>query len=220
MFLFAFFYSLAFLAGTFVVWRLFRSQDYEEEKAIDLVVLGTLVGIFVGRFVFVVSANFSVESILHWPNNFSRGVDIWDSLLFFRNGGLSLETGILAFFLFALLYLRRHKWPFFPALDFLSYGMAVARPMLEVSRFVSGFSFYYYFSILIALFTLLVLTLIRQRAYSRARLLVIFLLSTAKPILALTSVIVFYIIEGKEHTAEFWQGFRKGLHEKVRTLGS
>lgn len=219
------FYLLAFLVGAFIVWRLFRSQDYEEEKAIDLVVWGTLVGILGGRLASVIISNFSVESVLHWGRRFPMEVDILEIFLLFRNGGFSLEAAVLTFSLFAIFFLRRQKWPFFPALDFLSLGAATARPMLVLRQFTSSvfLTFHssvltsFFFSLFLSLLVVLLMALIWRRFYSQGRLFALFLLSSLRPILALTAVTVFYMIEGRDITADFIQGFKEGVNMSQKT---
>ncbi|MBM4402350.1 MAG: prolipoprotein diacylglyceryl transferase [Candidatus Cloacimonetes bacterium] len=200
------FYLIAFFAGTFVVWKLFRKENYEEEKVIDLVLFSTLVGIFAGRFFYLFSTINNQQSTI---SNF------FTSLFLFSNGGFNFDAGIFASLLFTFYFLHHHKWPYFPALDFLSIGAFVAALVVQVGFFIATPSIRYLLFTFYFLLFAFALFFLRQYYYKKGRIFALALLATLRLPLVLTGAVSFYIIEGREYVAEFIRGFKEGMRKKI-----
>lgn len=172
-----------------------------------MVLFATLVGIFVGRVFYLFPTINNQQSTI---SNF------FVSLFLFTNSGFNFNAAVFAFLLFTFFFLRRNKWPYFPAFDFLSLGAAVATSIVQVGFFIAVPSirhllFTFYFLLLtFALFFL------HQYYYKKGRIFTLALLVTLRLPLVLTGLISFYIIDGKENVKEFAEGFREGVRGKIR----
>lgn len=197
------FHFAAFFLGIFTVWKLFREKDFDEEKVLDLIFLGMLTAIVTGRAVFVA---------LNWSTYAGNLLGI----LNFADGGFNLEASILFFLLLATCFLHLAKWPFFPSLDYLALGGVVGSLVLSTGEIVlitvSGFGQMRIYALLLLKFLVLGLAvLVFKKYYRHTAVLMFFLISTFKPILVLTGILVFGMVNGRNLWQEFTEGFRQGF---------
>lgn len=108
---FGLFLSASFIYATFLVWRLARAWDLNEEKVLDLVVLTFLGGFLAARIYFI---------LIHWEF-FSS--DLVKALLLIKYPGLSFWGGFLGGLGVVLLFSKRLKLDFLQVADIGSVGL-------------------------------------------------------------------------------------------------
>lgn len=123
---FGFFLSLGFLAGAFLVWRLSRAWDFDEEKILDLVLLSFFGGLLGGRIYFV-ATNFD-----------SFGVDAYKILFFTKYPGLSLWGGFLGGFLTLYIFSKKLKVEFLKVADIIAVGFLSGLILGDIGCFLSA----------------------------------------------------------------------------------
>lgn len=107
---FGLFLSLAFVYSTFLVWRLARAWDLNEERILDLLVL-----VFLGSLVFS-----RIYFVLQNLNLF--GFDLFKMVLFTKYPGLSFWGGFLGGWLTLYAFAIRFKLDFWQMADVASVG--------------------------------------------------------------------------------------------------
>lgn len=108
---FGLFLSFSFLYATFLVWRLARAWDLNEEKVLDLLVLTFLGGFLASRVYFVIVnlEFFSLDPVKALLITKYPGLSLWGGLL----GGLGILT----------IFAKRLKLDFLQILDITSVGL-------------------------------------------------------------------------------------------------
>lgn len=110
---FGLFLGLGIFFGSFTVWRIARSFDFEVEKVLDLIFLTLGAGFIFSRLVFVLS-NFEV-------------FDSFTKIFFInRYPGLSFWGGFLGGFLTLWWFSKRSRIAFFQAADIAMIGFFIA----------------------------------------------------------------------------------------------
>ncbi len=107
---------LSFVAGVFVVWFVGRKHYYDEEKLIDFVVFTSVVGV-----------------VSWWLAGYVG--------LVVQDGGLSgwrLLAVTFAVIAFAVYYLHRIHWPFWPPLGFLWLGVSMVWMLIRLADLLYG----------------------------------------------------------------------------------
>lgn len=107
---FGLFLALGFLYGTFLIWRLARAWDLDEEKILDLILLSFFGGLIGARIYFV---------LLH-PAFFTQ--DLVRVALITRYPGFSFWGGVLSGSLILYLFSRRLKINFWQIGDIAAVG--------------------------------------------------------------------------------------------------
>ena len=123
---FGLFLALAFLLATFLVWRLARAWDLNEEKILDLVLL-TFFGSLIGARIFFVSLNFD-----YFAPSLSR------ILLITSYPGLSFWGGLLGGWLTLLFFTKRFKLDFLQIADLAAIGLLGGLILGDVGCFLGG----------------------------------------------------------------------------------
>ncbi len=107
---FGFFLTIAFLLGIFLVWRLSRAWDLDEEKILDLILLTFLGGLIGARIYFVI-------------NNLNFfGLDLLKIILIPKYPGFSFWGGFLGGWLTLYFFVRKFKMDFWLVADIASIG--------------------------------------------------------------------------------------------------
>jgi phosphatidylglycerol:prolipoprotein diacylglycerol transferase len=110
--------TLAFILGTFIVWREGKRQGYNEEKILDLAVTVLVTG-FIGARLYYVILNWS-----DFASNLLKVLMVWE-------GGLAFHGALAGGIIGAWYFIKKAKWPFFQVADFavlgLTFGQAVGR---------------------------------------------------------------------------------------------
>lgn len=107
---FGVFLGLGFLSGIFLIWRLSRAWDLDEEKVLDLTVLASLTGLFGARIYFVLE---------NWPIFSDKLLNI---IVFTRAPGFSFLGGLLGGVLGLMYFTKRFKVDFWQFADIASVG--------------------------------------------------------------------------------------------------
>lgn len=110
---FGFFLTLGFLVGLFIVWRLSRVYDIDEEKTLDATLMSFFGGLIGARALFTV---FNLNTL----NSLAKVVEIN------RFPGLMLLGGLIAAPLVLWLLCQRLKLSFFQMADLLIVGFLAA----------------------------------------------------------------------------------------------
>jgi phosphatidylglycerol---prolipoprotein diacylglyceryl transferase len=126
---FGFFLALAFLFATFLVWRLARAWDLDEEKILDLILLSFFGGI-IGARIFFVLLNFEAFSD-----------NLMKILLVTRYPGLSFWGGLLGGWLTLYFFLRRKRLDFWQYGDIASVGFLGGMILGNIGCFLGGCGF-------------------------------------------------------------------------------
>lgn len=108
---FGVFLALGFLLGIFLIWRLSRAWDLDEEKVLDLILL-TFIGGMIGARVF-----FTIEN---WQYFISSPLNV---ILVNQVPGFSFWGGFLGGWLILYFFARRKRLDFWQLADIASVGL-------------------------------------------------------------------------------------------------
>lgn len=125
---YGFFLALAFLVGTFVIWKEGRKKNFDEEKVLDFILISILGGLLVGRILFV---GFNWEL---FATNLTAIVLFWNIPGFY---GLGIVVGSL---ISGVLYLRKQRWPIFDVYNITVIGLLLAQVFERIGFFLSTVS--------------------------------------------------------------------------------
>lgn len=120
------FLALAFLVGSFLVWRKGREENFDLEPLMDAVFLASAAAFLGARILFVV---FQPHKSLALAFNFSK----YPGFSYF--GALFAGVFLLRFFA------HRRKWDFYKLSDVLVFGLLPAHILIRIGNFLDG-SFY------------------------------------------------------------------------------
>lgn len=118
--------ALGFLLGIFLIWRLSRAWDLDEEKVLDLTLL-TLIGGLVGGRIYFVFEHFQV---------FSQHI-LW-IFAFYKYPGFSFWGGIIGGVLTLYFLVRRKKMSYLQLLDIASVGVVGSLILSNLGCFLGG----------------------------------------------------------------------------------
>lgn len=120
------FLVLGFLMGVFLIWRLSRAWDLDEEKILDITLLTILGGLIGARIYFVL---WHLQFFLSNP----LGV-----LLFYKYPGFSFWGGVVAGFLALYFFTRRKNQDFWMIADIASVGFLGGLILADLGCFLGG----------------------------------------------------------------------------------
>ncbi len=121
------FLSLGFLMGIFLVWRLCRAWDLDEERTLDLMLLTFLGGFFGARMYFV------IEHL----QVFSSPLNV---ILINKVPGLSFWGGVLGGWLTLYFLARKKHMNFWQLADIASVGLLGGLILSDIGCFLGGCS--------------------------------------------------------------------------------
>lgn len=122
---FGLFLGLALLFSTFIIWRIGRVYDLDEEKVVDLVLLTFFGGFITARIYYV---------IFH-PGLFSD----WTRIFLINNyPGLSFWGGFLGGIFVLWFFVKRFKLHFWQIADFASVGIFLGLSLSSIGCFFGG----------------------------------------------------------------------------------
>lgn len=122
---FGFFLALGFFAAAYVLWRLSKTYDVNEEKMLDILIL-TFFGAIIGARAYYI--------IFHW----SMVTDISRMVLINRYPGLSFWGGLIGALVTFNLLARRIKNNFWQILDFGAVAAMIGLAFGDTGCFLSG----------------------------------------------------------------------------------
>lgn len=123
---FGFFLSLGFIYGSFLVWRLSRAWELNEEKILDLIIL-TFFGGLLGSRLFFVSLNFDFFK-----------EDLFKILLITKYPGINFWGGLLGGWLTLYFFSRRLKFSFLQVADLAAVGLLGGLILGDIGCFLGG----------------------------------------------------------------------------------
>lgn len=201
-------YFLTYLAALFFVWSSLSKKGYDEERILDWAIFGSLFALLGGRLVYVFS------HLSFYSGNLREVMNFGDR-------AITPEGFVFSFAFFTFILFRYWHWPIFPALDFASTAACFFSFMIFLTSLVVNFylkqlipDFAWFFGTIFFV-GLSLSAVVLQKFYSSGRLTSIFLLSTLRLPLALTGVILFFIIEGGNLCRQFYQGFKTGIRSQL-----
>lgn len=122
---FGVFLVLAFLLGTFILWREGQKQGYNEEKLLDMAVVSIFSG-FIGARVYYVLTNW-----VYYSGRLSDAFKFWE-------GGLAFHGALLGGGIGVWWFTRRNKWPFLQVADFASLAVLLGEIIGKIGSFLNG----------------------------------------------------------------------------------
>ncbi len=125
---YGFFLTLAYIVGTFILWREGKRQGYQGEKLLDLSLLSLIAALIGGRLYY---------AAFHF--NLFRGELL--SILAFWEGRASFYGAFFGVLVVGALLTRRWKWPFFQVADFAVLAGLCAFAIGKVGAFFAGVDF-------------------------------------------------------------------------------
>ncbi len=123
---FGVFLALGFLLGVFLIWRLSRAWDLDEEKVLDLTLLTFLGGLIGARFYFV------IEHWNYFAINFSKAI------LFYKFPGFSFWGGVLGGWLTLFYFSKRFKLDFWQIADIAAVGFLGGLILSDIGCLLGG----------------------------------------------------------------------------------
>lgn len=125
---FGFFLAVAFLAGIFLIWRLSRAWDLDEERVLDLTLL-TFLGGLIGARLYFVTQNLSFFTS-----------DLLRIFLIPKYPGFSFWGGFLGGWLSLYFFARKYKLDFWHIADIASIGFLGGLIFADIGCFLGGCS--------------------------------------------------------------------------------
>lgn len=125
---FGFFLALAFLFGTFLVWRIARAWDLPEEKILDLIILSFFGGL-IGSRIFFVSLNFEYFS-----------GDLLKTVLVTKYPGMNFWGGLAGGWLTLFVLSKRLRLNFWQMADLAAVGLLGGLIFGDIGCFLGGCS--------------------------------------------------------------------------------
>ena len=122
---FGLFLTLGFLMAAFIVWRLARIYDLNEEKMLDLAILVFLGGLLGARIYFVIT---------HW----GLFEDVGKAILVNRYPGLSFWGGFAGGIIALKIFAERNKLNFWQVADFAAVGFILGLAFGDLGCFLGG----------------------------------------------------------------------------------
>lgn len=120
------FLGLGFLAGIFLIWRLSRAWDLDEEKVLDLAILTSLSGVVGARIYFV------LENWSYFAN------DLLKIIIFTRYPGFSFLGALIGGILGLMYFTKRFKVDFWQFADIASVGFLAGVILGDIGCFFGG----------------------------------------------------------------------------------
>ena len=118
--------SLGFLFGVFLIWRLSRAWDLNEEKVLDFTIL-TFIGGLIGARIYFILENFGIF-----------GADFLKWILIHKYQGFSFWGGVFGGILALKLYSKKFRINFWQAFDFAAVGFLGGLIFLSLGCFLGG----------------------------------------------------------------------------------
>ena len=115
-----------FAFGLFLIWRLSRAWDLDEEKSLDLTILTFLGGLLGARIYFC---------IVNWPLFLSNPLSI---LVLYKAPGFSFWGGLLGGSITLYFFARRFRQDFWMALDIAAIGFIGGLIFANLGCFLGG----------------------------------------------------------------------------------
>ncbi len=118
--------ALGMLAGLFIALRESKRKGLNTDKALDLLIYTLIAAVVGARLYYIIAFNFKfyLENPLQ--------------IFAVRNGGLSIQGGIIAGALFAFLYARKNKLPFLRIADAFAPGIVMGQIIGRIGCDVFG----------------------------------------------------------------------------------
>lgn len=123
---FGFFLALGFVFGIFLVWRLCRAWDLDEERSLDLTLLTFLGGLLGARVYFAV---LNLQYFIASPANL---------IMINRVPGLSFWGGILGGWLTLYFFAKRFRMDFWQLADIALVGVLGGLILSDIGCFLGG----------------------------------------------------------------------------------
>lgn len=123
---FGFFLALSFLLGLFLVWRLARAWDLEEERVLDLILL-TVLGSLAGARLYFVTTHLDFFT-----------ADLTRIILIPKYPGFSFWGGFLGGWLSLYYFARRFKIDFWHIADIASIGLLAGLILSDLGCFLGS----------------------------------------------------------------------------------
>ena len=122
---YSFFIFIGIITASFVIIKEYTKKDPKKDNLIDILFYGLIIGILGARIYYVL---FNLDYYLSNPIEI---IQVW-------NGGLAIHGGIIAAFIFLLVYCKKKKMNFLLLLDILVVGVIIAQALGRWGNFFNG----------------------------------------------------------------------------------
>ena len=122
------FLVLAFILGTYIVWKEGKRGGYNEEKLLDFCV-AVLIGALVGARLYYCLLNLDAFSS-----------DLL-KIFYFWQGGSAFHGALLGGFASGWYFVKKVKWPLFQIADLAAIAASLATAVAKIGAFLSGSDF-------------------------------------------------------------------------------
>ena len=122
---YSFFIFIGRITASFVIIKEYIQKDPKKDNLIDILFYGIIIGILGARLYYVL---FNLDYYLSNPIEI---IQVW-------NGGLAIHGGIIAVFIFLLVYCKKKKMNFLLLLDILVVGVIIAQSIGRWGNFFNG----------------------------------------------------------------------------------
>lgn len=119
---YGFFLALAIFFGVFVIWKNAIKRGFQEEKFLDLVILGLVLALFGARF---------FHLVVFGPFNLPNLIKIWQ-------GQKNWYGGLFTAFIFLYYYTKKRGWSHFEVGDILVIGVSLSQTIVSLGCLLSG----------------------------------------------------------------------------------
>ncbi|MFC1711261.1 prolipoprotein diacylglyceryl transferase [Patescibacteria group bacterium] len=120
---------LGFILGSFLIWKKTKEENFDEEKAMDAIIVTTVFAFLVSRSLFV----------LFYFSEMGGNLLSWFD--FVGKPGFSWIGALLGGIVSLVLFCKKHKWDFYKVADLFSFGLVLFAIFLHIGTFLDG-SFY------------------------------------------------------------------------------
>lgn len=122
---YSFFIFIGIITAFFIIVKEYKKKDPKKDNLIDILFYGLIIGILGARIYYV------LFNLNYYLSNPIEIIEVW-------NGGLAIHGGIIAAFIFLIIYCKKKKMNFLLLLDILVVGVIIAQALGRWGNFFNG----------------------------------------------------------------------------------
>ena len=122
---YSFFIFMGVITASFLILKETRKKNIKDDNIIDILFYGIIIGILGARIYYV------LFNLNYYLSNPIEIIQIW-------NGGLAIHGGIIATFIFLIIYTKKKKMNLLLLLDIIVVGLIIAQAIGRWGNFFNG----------------------------------------------------------------------------------